>query len=97
VTYTPSANELAHRYERLREYLGDTEEAPRRSPRGTLSLWFSVRDLINGEDPIWQSEDVTMQMKESGAIVTYDENGDAEIWVPQPGWIFNFVLDRDEG
>lgn len=93
MNYTPDANEMAARWAREHK----EQPAGHRSPTwGTLSIWPDIRSMANGLDPLLQSH-CHIDIKDSGIIVAYDDNWDAEIFVPNPGWYINFTRDRDEG
>lgn len=91
------ATELAQEYERREER--HRSMSPGNAPVvwGTLSIWRSLHIVNAGEDPWWQSEEVNVDLSRPGTIITYDKNGDAEVFFPEPGWYVNFVPDRHEG
>jgi hypothetical protein len=93
VTYRPDANELATREER-RARSGEktavmTGYGP---PRGTLTIWQSGDP---GFSHTYQSLRVTIDLKHPNQIIAYDDLGDAEIFMLEPGAYVNFVLDRE--
>lgn len=92
---TRDANQIARDTERREQR--HLNEGPFQPRRGTLSVWDTLGDMINGLDPIYQSLHVTAQPLPCGWLVAKDENGDTEILVPNPGWYINFVPDRDAG
>jgi hypothetical protein len=97
VNYIPDANDLAARQERREQkHLGAMGgKAP---VWGMFSVWQTLKEVDQGLDP-WIQIHCFLELKDSGLIVAYDDDGNAEIYSPAPGWYMNFVPDRqtDEG
>lgn len=91
--YQPDANEVARRQATREQREG--AESGIRPVLGTLSYWTDVTLSAIGRDPTMQSPGVHIDIKANGMIIAYDENGDAEIFVPAPGAYLNFVPDRE--
>lgn len=95
MTYARDANEIAAAEERRTRTQGAVQGAAYPPVvRGTLSIWGRLVDMSNGVAP-YQSDHVTLDLTKPGLVIAYDENGDAEIFVPTPGWYMNFVPDRE--
>lgn len=84
------ANQIAREWERQQRSKQDPVNFP---IRGTLTIWASIEATAVGW--LTQSNDVVITLKDSGAIVAYDLEGDAEIFYPVPGWYVNFVPNHE--
>lgn len=90
MNYQRDANEIAQAAERRdRESLRERPLPSPRIVRGTLTIWEKIQ--FSADDPIYQGYDVHIDLNKPGLLVAYDDNGDAEIFVLQPGWYINFV------
>lgn len=90
------ANQIAREQERREERVRLHEDAPARPiVRGTLSVWRTLGHMHEGRDPWIQSAHVHLDLNKPNMVIAYDERGDAEIFIPEPGMYLNFVPDRE--